>query len=111
VPSGFPSHLVRLTPIACMLAAVLLCGCGAGDAPPTERPRDAAALVARVAIGRTTADDITRQFGVADERAPDGALVYHLRDAGQDRGKRDRSETVTLRFERGVLSRICRARP
>lgn len=94
-----------------MLAAVALCGCGAGDAQPTQRPPDAAALVERVTIGRTTADDITREFGVADERAPDGALVYHLRAAGRDRGKADRGETVTLRFERGVLSRICRARP
>jgi hypothetical protein len=109
--SGFRSFLVRLTPIACMLSAVVLCGCGGGDAPATQRARDADALVERVKIGRTTADDITRQFGVADEHAPDGALVYHLRAAGQDRGKRDRSETLTFRFERGVLSRICRARP
>jgi hypothetical protein len=111
VPSGFRSFVVRLTPIACMLAAVVLCGCGAGDAQPTQRPRDAAALIERVTIGRTTADDITQQFGVADERAPDGALVYHLPASSRDRGEGDRSETVTFRFERGVLSRICRARP
>src|SRR5262249_8192201 len=111
LPSGFRSFLVRLTPIACMLAAVVLCGCGAGDAPPAQRPHDADALVERVTIGRTTADDVERQFGIADERASDGALVYHLRAAGHDRRAGDRSETLTFRFERGVLSRICRARP
>jgi hypothetical protein len=94
-----------------MLAGVVLCGCGAGDASPTQRPRDAAALVEHVTIGRTTAHDITQQFGVADERARDGALVYHLPAGGRDRGNADRGETVTFRFERGVLSRICRARP
>ena len=94
-----------------MLAAAVLCGCGAGDAPATQRPRDAAALVEHVTIGQTTADDITQRFGVADERAPDGALVYHLPASGRDRREGDRGETVTFRFERGVLSRICRARP
>ena len=102
---------MRLTPIACLLAAVVLYGCGAGDAQPTQRPRDAAALVDRVTIGRTTADDIMQQFGVADERAPDGALLYRMPVSSRERGKGDRSETVTFRFERGVLSRICRARP
>jgi len=93
-----------------MLAAVTLCGCGGGDPPPAQR-RDAATLVERVTIGRTTADAVEQQFGIADEHAPDGALVYHLPAAGHERGEGDRNETVTFRFERGVLSRICRARP
>jgi hypothetical protein len=76
----------------------------------TQRPRDGSAVVRRVQIGRTTADDVERQFGVADEHAPDGALVYHLHAAGRDSEKHDRSETVTLRFARGVLSKICRTR-
>jgi hypothetical protein len=63
-----------------------------------------------VTIGRTTVFDVERQFGVADEHPPDGALVYHLRAAARDPGKDDRSEAVTLRFERGELSKICRAR-
>jgi hypothetical protein len=58
----------------------------------------------------TTAYDVERQFGVADEHAPDGALVYHFHAAGRDPGRDDRTEAVTLRFERGVLSKICRAR-
>ena len=93
-----------------MLVAVLLCGCEGRNGGPTRRPRDAAAVVKRVTIGRTTASDVERQFGAADEHAPDGALVYHLRAAGRDPGKDDRSEAVTLRFEHGVLSKICRAR-
>jgi hypothetical protein len=102
----------RLAPIACLLAAVVLCGCEGRneDEGPTQRPRDAAAVVRRVTIGRTTAYDVERQFGVADEHAPDGALVYHFHAAGRDPGRDDRTEAVTLRFERGVLSKICRAR-
>jgi hypothetical protein len=93
-----------------MLAAVVLCGCEGRNGGPTQRPRDGAAVVRRVTIGRTTPYDVEREFGVADEHAPDGALVYHLHAAGRDPGKDDRSEAVTLRFERGVLSKICRAR-
>ena len=100
----------RLAAIACLLAAVVLCGCEGRNGGPTQRPRDAAAVVQGVTIGRTTVLDVERQFGIADEHPPDGALVYHLHAAGRDRRKDDRSEAVTLRFERGVLSKICRAR-
>lgn len=111
--SGWPSGFALASPlrarIACVLAAVLLCGCEGRNGGPT-RPRDAAAVVQGVTIGRTTVFDVERQFGVADEHPPDGALVYHLHAAGRDRRKDDRSEAVTLRFERGVLSKIYRAR-
>jgi hypothetical protein len=64
-----------------------------------------------VAVGQTTAADIEQRFGRADERPPDGSLVYRFRKAHHEGSRLDtETETVTLRFERGVLQKICRAR-
>jgi len=99
----------RLTLIAC-LAVAAVCGC-ARDASQSRRPRNASDLVRQVAVGQTTAADIEQRFGHADDRPPDGSLVYRFRTAPHEGARVDTdTETVTLRFERGVLQKICRAR-
>jgi hypothetical protein len=62
-----------------------------------------------VSLGQTTAADAERQFGLADDRPPDGSLVYRFTStrSGEEAAA---TETVPIRFERGVLSRICRTR-
>jgi len=100
----------RLTLIACLLAAAAFCGCE-GDASPSRRPRGAADLVRQVTLGQTTQADIEQRFGLADERPADGSLVYRFLKRARDGARAGtETETVTLRFERGVLRRICRAR-
>jgi hypothetical protein len=97
--------------IALMLSAVILCGCQSGAASPSRRPPDAAELVRQVSLGRTTAPDVERQFGVADDRPADGSLVYQFaRTRGHGEPVRTETETVTLHFAHGVLSKICRTR-
>ena len=112
-PGAFDPMPLRLTLIALVLGVVTMCGCQQGTAFQSEpqRPHAAANLVARVSLGRTTASDIERQFGTADERAPDGSLVYRF-ETVRSRGGRTRTqnETITLRFAGGVLSKICRTR-
>ena len=99
---------LRLTLIALVLGVVTMCGCRQGTAFQSEpqRPHAAAALVAQVSLGRTTASDIERQFGTADERAPDGSLIDPF-ETVRSRGGRTRTqnETITLRFAGGVLSK------
>jgi hypothetical protein len=94
-----------------VLSAAALCACERGNASQAQRPRNAVQLVQQVTIGHTTAADVERQLGAADERPPDGSLVYRFerrRDHGA--GTVTETETVTLRFERGVLSKVCRKR-
>lgn len=67
-----------------------------------------AAALEHVQLGRTTATDIERTFGTPDERAADGAMVYHA-EVSTGHGVA-RLETVTFRFERGVLSKLCQNR-
>jgi hypothetical protein len=94
-----------------MLSAAVFCACGRGNASQAQRPRDAAELVRQVSVGRTTAADVERQLGTADERPPDGSLIYRFdRRRGNGDGTVTDTETVTLRFEGGVLSKVCRAR-
>jgi len=77
--------------------------------------------VAKLAIGRSTSDDVERLFGEPDERGGDGSLTYRatavrrtghsvvgwaMADAAEVVGQR----SATFRFEGGVLSRICRER-
>jgi len=90
---------------------VALCACARGNASQAQRPRHAAELVQHVSLGYTTAADVERQFGVADERPPDGSLVYRF-ERRRDQGGMTvtDAETVTLRFERGVLSKVYRTR-
>jgi len=104
---------LRLTLIALVLSAATMGGCQQGTASQSgsERPRAAADLVTRVSLGQTTAGDAERQFGAADERTPDGSLVYRFQTVRHRGGQtRTRTETVTLRFADGVLSKICRNR-
>ena len=112
-PGALGTVPLRLTLIALVLGVVTMCGCRQGTAFQSEpqRPHAVADLVAQVSLGRTTAGDIERQFGAADERAPDGSLVYRF-ETVRSRGGRTRTqnETITLRFAGGVLSKICRTR-
>ena len=100
----------RLTFLACLLAAAAVCGC-ARDVAQAQRPRNASDLVRQVAVGQTTAADVEQRFGLPDDRPPDRSLVYRFRAAPHDGPRVDTdTETVTLRFARGVLQKICRAR-
>jgi hypothetical protein len=86
-------------------------GCEPGTAFPARRPTDAAQLVKQVSLGHTTAADAEALFGAADDHEPDGSLVYRFaRTRGRDERKSTEAETVKLRFEHGVLSKICRTR-
>src|SRR5436309_4389273 len=62
-------------------------------------------VLEQMSFGQSTPADVERVFGAADERPPDGSLVYRT----EDRRRRE-TESVTFRFEGGVLSRICRTR-
>jgi hypothetical protein len=76
--------------------------------PPASMPRE---VVERVQIGQTTPQEIEQQFGPPHGREEDGAMVYQserVRRQGDER--RIEQETTTFRFERGVLSRVCRTR-
>src|SRR4029453_11104480 len=101
----------RLTLMALVLCAATLCGCSQGTAPqsgPRRPRRGGAGVVARGSLGHTTADDAERQFGAPDERAGDGSLVYRFETVRRRGGQtRTETETVTLRFARGVGSKIC----
>ena len=99
--------------LALVLCAATVCGCGQGTASQSgpQRPRAVADLVTQVSPGHTTADDVERQFGAPDERAGDGSLIYRFETVRRRGGQtRTETETVTLRFARGVVSKICRKR-
>jgi hypothetical protein len=86
------------------VALVLTTACQASVA---DSRHVAPADLDRLRFGQTTPAEILGVFGEPDESAPDGALVYHGRQVGtRPRG----DETVTFRFQRGVLSKVCRTR-
>jgi hypothetical protein len=94
-----------------VLSAAAVCGCERGNASQAQRPRNSAELVQQVHLGHTTPADVERQFGIADERSPDGSLIYRFeRRRAQGEGTVTETETVTLRFARGVLNKVCRNR-
>lgn len=76
--------------------------------------------LSNVALGKTTATEVTTLFGEPDERAPDGSMTYRSRtvrttvpalvhwSARSD--ERIDEETVTFRFENGTVAKICRTR-
>ena len=100
----------RLTLLACFLAAATICGCER-EVSSSRRPRGASDLVRHMTVGQTTAADIEQRFGLPDDRPPDGSLVYRFRRVPHEGARGDtETETVTLRFERGVLQKICRTR-
>jgi hypothetical protein len=101
----------RLALIALVVSGAASGGCHGGAVSQAQGPHDAVELVRHMSIGHTTAAEIEREFGAADERPPDGSLVYRFdRRRDQKVGAGPETETVTLRFERGVLSKICRTR-
>ena len=51
-----------------------------------------------MSFGQSTPADVERVFGAADERPPDGSLVYRT----EDRRRRE-TESVTFRFEGGLI--------
>jgi hypothetical protein len=76
--------------------------------------------LSNVALGKTTAAELTTLFGEPDERAPDGSMTYRSRTvrttvpalvhwSSQDDEQVD-EETVTFRFENGAVAKICRTR-
>jgi len=95
--------------IALLLSAVIVCGCDPRTAFPSRRPAAAAELVKQVSLGHTTAADAERLFGAADDRPPDGSLVYRFART-RSRDGQEATDTVTLRFANGLLSKICRTR-
>ena len=102
----------RSTLIALALAgAVGGWSCERSEATPARRPRDATEAIRQVQLGHTTPSDVEQRFGAADERTPDGALVYRFETTRQ-RGERrqTQAETVTFRFARGRLVKVCRTR-
>ena len=86
-------------------------GCQQSTAARPAHPGTATGAIKLVSLGHTTAAGIEQLFGAADERAADGALAYRFERTrrGDDR-RRIEVETVTFRFERGLLSKICRTR-
>jgi len=79
-----------------------------GNPTDVARRRIRSSDLKRVTLGQTTADQVERLFGAPDERGPDGALIYRSPVPRADAPAR--AESVTFRFERGVLSKICRNR-
>ena len=90
---------------ASVLALVAVACTHSADSAAHRRVVPATAL-AHVPLGTATPADVERLFGAPDERQSDGALVYRA-DVTKPHGSA-RSETITFRFERGVLSRVCR---
>ncbi|HZR79872.1 MAG TPA: hypothetical protein VFD92_02160 [Candidatus Binatia bacterium] len=86
--------------VAAVALATLLSACqgrtaSAGTAERHVRSKD----LAKLQIGHSAPQDVENLFGKADDREPDGSLVY-----------RSSRETATFRFENGVLAKICRTR-
>jgi len=111
-PSVRPHFSVRVALIALALAsAVGGWSCQRGEATPARRPSSAADAVRQVRLGQTTPSDLEKRFGVPDERAPDGALVYRFESARARGGRMQAgAETVTFRFAAGKLAKVCRTR-
>lgn len=108
---GFVPVALPFAFMALVLSVAIMGGCDYGTASEPRRPRDAAQLVRELSLGQTTAADVERQFGVADDRPPDGSLIYRFASTGGGgEPAPTEMETVTLRFAHGVLSKICRAR-
>jgi len=84
----------------------VLAACGEQAERRATRPPIRGRVLEQMSFGQSTPADVERVFGAADERPPDGSLVYRT----EDRRRRE-TESVTFRFEGGVLSRICRSRP
>ena len=82
-----------------------------GEAVSDRRPSSVADAIRRVHLGQTTPGDVQQLFGGADERAPDGALIYRF-NVTRKRGEQVRAEveTVTFRFTNGTLAKVCRTR-
>jgi hypothetical protein len=89
---------------ALYVAFVLATACRASVA---DSRHIAPADLDRLRFGGTTPSEIEGVFGVPDGHEPDGALVYHRRQVGTH-ARTD--ETVTFRFQAGVLSKVCRTR-
>jgi len=93
-------------------AALLAAGCQSRVESEVRGRRIRSSDLERVAFGQTTASEVERLFGAPDERAPDGALTYHSSLVHRQGGAEQqvKAESVTFRFEDGVLSRVCRSR-
>ena len=85
----------------------VLAACGGEAERHATRPPIRGRALEQMSFGQSTPADVERVFGAADERPPDGSLVYRTED--RHAGRRE-TESVTFRFEGGVLSRICRNR-
>jgi hypothetical protein len=94
-----------------LLSAIAVAACGASHPTQGHRPGRAADAVKQVSLGHTTAAGLEQLFGPADERGQDGELVYRFERVRTDGDRRRVDvETVTFRFDRGVLSKVCRTR-
>ena len=107
-PASFRVRTPRLTPILAIAAAALVVLLACGNPTGVARHRIRSSDLKRVTLGQTTADQVERLFGAPDERGPDGSLVYRAPITRADAPAR--TESVTFRFESGVLSKICRDR-
>jgi hypothetical protein len=87
---------------------VLAAACGASGASVGDSHPITAADLDRLRFGQTTPAEVQDTFGAPDERAADGSLVYRERRVGSP--GRSRRETVTFRFQDGVLRKVCRTR-
>ena len=86
---------------------VLAAACGASGASVADSHGITPADLDRLRFGQTTPADVQNALGAPDERAADGALVYRERRVGSPGSRR---ETVTFRFQDGVLRKVCRTR-
>jgi hypothetical protein len=60
--------------------------------------------LAKVVLQHTTPAEVEALYGAADEHGADGSLVYRAVTVQRH------PESVTFRFQDGVLARVCRAR-
>lgn len=83
--------------------------CQRGDAAADRRPSSATDAIRQVHLGQTTPSDLEQRFGVADQHAPDGALIYRFETTRRHGPEmRTEIEIVTFRFAGGTLSKVCR---
>ena len=90
--------------------AILAGGCGSASQSVPGTHAITTTDLDGLSFGHTTPADIEHLLGEPDARESDGALVYRNATVRGPRGAGD-PETMTFRFESGVLAKVCRTRP
>src|SRR5262245_33250481 len=87
-----------------LVLAVALAGCQGSPREVTGSTPPRRLDLGKVVLQHTTPAEVEAAYGAADEHGADGSLVYRAVTIQRH------PESVTFRFQDGVLSRICRAR-